>query len=174
MQEYFTITARLIKDTQFSKRGMSNILFCILTNHQNTPKTITMDYDVTIKIRFTWTMQASAYDQVKANHQNRKLQQYDLKHVQCIEKLKRFIIRSAGEDMGTRHAHMLWVERRTGISVINLPVSNHTANSCASLPRNLLPWLWKTGNILKDTDKEGNILFIIVEKWKQSTINVSQ
>lgn len=107
MQEYFMITARLIKDTQFSQKGMSNILFCILTNNQNTPKTITMDYYVDIKIMFTWTMRGSAYSQVKANHQNRKLQQYDLKHVQCIEKLKRFVIQSAGEDMKTRHAHTL-------------------------------------------------------------------
>lgn len=47
----------------------------MLTNHQNSPKTITVDYYVAInyvymKCLMTW---GNAYGQVKANHQNRKL-----------------------------------------------------------------------------------------------------
>lgn len=55
-------------------------------------------------------------------------------------KIEKIYIRRAGEDMETKHAHTLWVGRCMGISisVINLPVSNNIANSCASLPRNLL------------------------------------
>lgn len=65
---------------------------------------------------------------------------YYLKHVKGIEKWKRLIICSVGEDMEPRHSHMLWVGKDMGIALllINLTTSIHTANRYASLPRNPL------------------------------------